>query len=294
MKRLLAFALSFGLCAAASSTTPAFAQSNDNQVEMQIGQQEYQRLLQKGEILSSSPYYSILNPIAQQIKRVADPQYFHPFTFILVHETQPNAFAVPGGNVYVTDSLMKFVQNREELAGVLCHETSHDIRHDVLHLYQKEQRTATAYTIGDILMNIATGGRAANTIGNLANILFTVQTQGFSRDVETAADHKGAQTCAEAGSNPWGMVWLFQQFEKADTGGSMEMLSDHPTDQHRIDDLRREFAANPALFGRYPSSIAYATPLGQTPRYSGTTTAYRHATARKHRGMFPPGSGYKY
>ena len=298
MKRLLAFALSLGL--AAGGAAPALAQTSDEQLEMQIGQQEYQALQQKGEIVTSSPYYAVLNPIAQQIKRVADPQYFHPFQFILVHESAPNAFAVPGGNVYVTDSLMRFVQNREELAGVLCHETSHDIHHDVLHLYQKQQKTATAYTIGDILANIATGGRASRAIDTVANLGFTLQTQNYSRDVESAADHKGAITCAEVGSNPWGMVWLFQQFEKADTGGQMEMLSDHPTDQHRIDDLKREFAADPTLFGRFPSSIAYATPLGQNPRTNvsratsaARSTAYRHTT-RKPKGMFPPGSGYKY
>jgi predicted Zn-dependent protease len=296
MKRLLALALTFALATFAGGVLPAAAQGSDDQIETQIGQQEYQALQQKGEIITSSPYYAVLNPIAQQIKRVADPQYFHPFQFILVHETQPNAFAVPGGNVYVTDSLMKFVQNREELAGVLCHETSHDIHHDVLHLYQKQQRTATAFTIGDILANVLTRGRAQGAIDTAANLGFSLESATFSRDVETAADKKGAETCAEAGSNPYGMVWLFQQFEKADTGGHMEMLSDHPTDQHRIDDLRRLFASNPALYGRYSPSIAYATPLGQSPRAVSAaaphTTAYK--TVRKPKGMFPPGSGYKY
>ena len=292
MKRLLALAVTAALTAVAGAA-PASAQS-DAQIEMQIGQQEYQALQQKGEIITSSPYYAILNPIAQQIKRIADPQYpTHPFNFILVHESQPNAFAVPGGNVYVTDALMKFAQNREELAGVLCHETSHTIHHDVLNLYKKQQRVATTYTVADILANVLTGGRSANTIGSAANILFTLQTQGFSREVESAADHKGAQTCAEAGSNPWGLVWLFQQFEKSDTGGQMEVLSDHPTEQHRIDDLKREFASDPSLFGRFSSSLASATPLGSNPRSTTTAAAYR-PVARKGKGMFPPGSGYKF
>lgn len=297
MKRLLALALTATL-AFAGAIAPAGAQSSDDRTELQIGQQEYQALQQKGEIISSSPYYAVLNPIAQQIKRVADPQYFHPFQFILVHETQPNAFAVPGGNVYVTDSLMRFVKNREELAGVLCHETSHDIHHDVLHLYQKQQKTATAYTIADILANLATGGHSARTVDTVASLGFSLQSANFSREVESAADSKGAVTCAQAGSNPWGMVWLFEQFEKADTGGTMEMLSDHPTDQHRIDDLKREFAGDPSLFGRFSSSIANATPLGQSPRASTAsssagTTAYRKSTT-KSKGMFPPGSGYKF
>ncbi len=138
-------------------------------------------------------------------------------------------------------------------------------------------------------------GRAGNVIDTLANVGFTLQTQGYSREVEAAADAKGAMTCAEAGSNPWGMVWLFQQFEKADTGGQMEMLSDHPTDQHRVDNLRREFASNPALFGRYSSNIASATPLTAAPRAPITrpiSAASQRST--KPKGMFPPGSGYKF
>jgi predicted Zn-dependent protease len=292
MKRLLALALSLGLLAFA---VPASAQSNDDQIETQIGQQEYQALEQKGEIITSSPYYAVLNPIAQQIKRVTDPQYYHPFKFILVHEAQPNAFAVPGGNVYVTDSLMKFVKYREELAGVLCHETSHNIHHDVLHLYQKQQRTATAYTIGDILANIATGGRASRTIDTIANLGFNLQSLRYSRDVEAAADAKGAQTCAQTGSNPWGMVWLFQRFENSNTSAPPNFLSDHPSDQARIAALQQEFRSDPQLFGRYPSSTAYATPLGQNPVQH--PTAYRppakQRAVSKH-GAFPPGSGYHF
>jgi predicted Zn-dependent protease len=263
---------------ALSAAVPARAQSND-QIEMQIGQQEYQQLKQKGEIISNSPYYAILKPIGAQIKRVADRQYFHPFQFILVHETQPNAFAVPGGNVYVTDSLMKFVRNREELAGVLCHETSHDIHHDVLHLYQKQQKVATAYTIGDILANLATGGKYSGVIDTLANVGFQFQTLRYSRDIEAAADHKGAITCAQAGSNPWGMVWLFQRFEKIDTNAPPEFISDHPTNQARIAALEQEFRSNVALFGRYSPNIATAHPL--TVAAAARTTTYKRVT-KKH------------
>ena len=291
MKRLLAIASIVALAAVAGAGAPAAAQSNDNQIEMQIGQQEYQTLQQKGEIISSSPYYAVLNPIAQQIKRVTDPQYFHPFTFILVHENQPNAFAVPGGNVYVTDSLMKFVENREELAGVLCHETSHNIHHDVLHLIQKQQKTATVYTIGDILANIATGGRYSRTIDTAANIGFQMQTLRYSREVETAADFTGAQTCAQAGSNPWGMVWLFKRFETLNTTAMPNFLSDHPTDEARIAALQQEFRSDPATFGRFSPNIASATPLGATPRVTAANSA---AVRKKSKGMFPPGSGYKY
>ncbi len=70
-----------------------------------------------------------------------------------------------------------------------------------MHLYQKQQKVATAYTIGDILANLATGGKYSGVIDTLANVSFQFQTLRYSREVEAAADHKGAITCAQAGSN---------------------------------------------------------------------------------------------
>ena len=228
--------------------------------EQQIGAQVYADLSKKGEIISHSPLYDTLNPIATRIKTIADPQYQYPFKFILVHEKQPNAFAVPGGNVYVTDSLMQFVKTREELAGVLCHETSHDIHHDVINIMKKQQNVQIGATLLELLV-----GRGSGLANAAINMAANIQTLSFSRPVETAADLKGADTCAQAGYNPYGMIWLFERFEKAGTGkGSMEMLSDHPRDDHRIADLENHFAENPQLFGRFAKDVRSGTPLART------------------------------
>lgn len=235
------------------AAAPALA----DDTERQIGAQEYALLQQKGEIVTSSPWYRVLNPIAARIKRVADPQYDYPFHFVLVHESAPNAFAVPGGNVYVTDALMKFVQNQQELAGVLCHETSHDIHHDVVNLNRRDQNLQ----IGATVLSILLGGGRSGIVNGAINVAGSLESLNFSRGVESNADHKGAYTCAQAGYSPYGLVWLFQNFEKADTGGSMEMLSDHPNDQHRIDDLKREFGSDPATFGKFRDDINAATPM---------------------------------
>jgi hypothetical protein len=88
-----------------------------------------------------------------------------------------------------------------------------------------------------------------------------------------------------------------QAFEKADSGGTMEILSDHPTNQHRIADLVAHMRGEPQLFSRYSSNMAMATPLtaaaARTAAAAATTTALRPAK-KKGKGMFPPGSGYKY
>jgi predicted Zn-dependent protease len=247
----------FAVLFALGATVPALAYTAEEQQELQIGQQVYQQLQQKGEIIRSSPYYATLDSIASRIKPVADPQYFVPFHFILVHESQPNAFAVPGGNVYVTDSMMTYVKNKEELAGVLCHETSHDIHHDVVNNMAKDQRLSIYATIASLLL----GGRsqlASTAINWAANL----QALTFSRDVEHNADHKGAETCAQAGINPWGMVWLFNQFIDSPQGGTPpEALSDHPRDDHRISDLETEFQQSPELFAKYNPDECSATPI---------------------------------
>jgi len=74
--------------------------------ETELGLAAYKQLRDKGEIIQSSPLYDSLKPIAAAIARVSQPRYSHPFKFFLVHEAQPNAFATPGGNVYVVDSLL--------------------------------------------------------------------------------------------------------------------------------------------------------------------------------------------
>ena len=90
--------------AAAGARLGAQGQTLDE--EQQVGQEMFNELRQKGEIVASSPLYDQFAPIASAITRTAQPYYNHPFKFYLVHEPQPNAFSVPGGNVYVTDSLM--------------------------------------------------------------------------------------------------------------------------------------------------------------------------------------------
>jgi predicted Zn-dependent protease len=261
---------------------PAYAYTDEEQQELQIGQQEYQQLQQKGEIIRSSPYYTTLNSIASRIAPVADQKYFVPFHFILVHESQPNAFSVPGGNVYVTDSMMSFVKNKEELAGVLCHEVSHAIHHDVYNLYVKDQRLSLYATGLALLLG---GGR--NQIANsLINIGANIQALHFSRDVEHNADYTGAYMCAQSGITPYGMVWLMQQFEQSGSGGGTpEFLTDHPSDSHRVGSLEDEFNADPATFSKFNSSSTCSTPLltsGWNNQYKGGCNRRQSSSVSAH------------
>ena len=201
---------------------------------MQVGRQRYMEYAQRGEIVPpQSPLYRTLDRVGDAVATVADRRYFAPFHFIILNEQTPNAFSMPGGDVYVTTALLSFLRNRDELAGVICHEVNHDIHHDVYAVYQVTQR-----------------GRSPQDPYVIS----------YERAAEMNADRGGAYTCAKAGFNPWGMVWNFRLYRET-MGGSHNGSGDHPSDELRQARLVALFQSDKATFGKFRDDVARATPL---------------------------------
>jgi len=237
------------------ATTPSAAQGQKQDDEVQMGQEVFNELKAKGEIIESSPLYDQLKPFADAITRAAQSRYNHPFKFYLVHETQPNAFATPGGNVYVVDSLLYFVKNTEELAGTLCHEVSHTIHHDTVTLMEKDEKLEKREIGAAVLL----GPTRAHLLAIL--LLGKLHSLSYSRDVESRADITGSDICAGAGYNPWGLVWLFQDFDNAKMGQVPQLLSDHPSNQNRVDALEEHFRKDPSAFAKFDADQKSAAPF---------------------------------
>ena len=223
--------------------------------ETELGKAVFDELRKSGEIVESSPLYDSLRPITETISRVAQPRYPHPFKFFLVHESQPNAFATPGGNVYVVDSLLNFVKNTEQLAGTLCHEVSHTIHRDATNRMAQERKIE----LREIGAALLLGPGLAQVIA--IKMLGDLHSLAYSRDVESSADVTGADICAAAGYNPWGLVWLFQEFNDADPHQIPQLLSDHPANGTRIQTLQKHFRDNPGVFSRFNPDPKSATPF---------------------------------
>jgi predicted Zn-dependent protease len=240
-----ALCLAMFVSARASAAQAQNPQAQNLDEEQQMGQEVFNELKAKGEIIQSSPLYDQLRPIAEAITRVAQPRYNHPFKFYLVHEQQPNAFSVPGGNVYVVDSLLYFVKNTDELTGTLCHEVSHTIHHDSMELVKKRE----AIEKREIGAAILLGPTRAHVLAIL--LLGQLHSLSYSRDDESRADITGSDICASAGYNPWGLVWLFQDFDNANMSQVPQLISDHPSNQNRIDALEQHFRKNPSVFGKF-------------------------------------------
>jgi predicted Zn-dependent protease len=223
--------------------------------ETELGDAAYKELKNKAEIIDKSPLYDALNTLTAPITRVAQPRYEHPFKFILVHEAQPNAFSVPGGNVYVTDALLYFVKNREELTGTLCHEVSHTIHHDAMNRIRENQKIV-AREIGALIL---LGPTLAQAIA--IDILGDLHSNKYSREIETSADITGSDICAAAGYNPYGLIWLFEDFKDANLSQGPEILSDHPGNDARIEALEAHFREHPEVFSKFNPDRKTATPL---------------------------------
>ena len=234
---------------------PLADQGRNEDEEIEMGQEIFNEFKTNGEIVESSPLYDQLRPIADAISRAAQPQYGHPFNFYLIHEELPDAFAAPGGNVYVVDSFLYFIRNSDELAGTLSHEVSHTIHDDTVAKIREQQKITEREARAAELL----GTDRARRLG--IPLIAKLHSLGYSRYVESRADLAGSDICAAAGYNPWGLVWLFQDFENSDLEELPQLLSDHPAFQHRVNSLEWHIRAHPWVFGKFSSDPKSARPI---------------------------------
>ena len=226
---LAAIALAVFWVDRAAASAPALSPQERNW-EVQVGQRAYTTYLERGEIIPrQSQLYAILDPVANPIALVANRQYYAPFQFILLNEPEPNAFSMPGGYVFVTTAMLSYLRNRDELAGVICHEVNHDIHHDMYNVYQSTQRGA--------------------------------ETIAYERAAEVRADAAGAYTCAKAGFNPWGMVWNMRLHRGMGQSEQIAASEDHPSDDQRLADLVALLTRDTAAFGKFRDDVAASVPL---------------------------------
>ncbi len=150
---------------------------------------------------------------------------------------------------------MYFVRNTEELAGVLCHEAAHTIHHDSMNQTLENMRITAAQVAATLLLDPSLGERIA------IDLLGDSRSNKYSRDLESQADLAGAEICAAAGYNPYGMVWLFEDFSYEDPAEGPEILSDHPSMQARVRTLQAHFRSRPETYGGFSPDRRGAIPL---------------------------------
>ena len=194
-----------------------------------------------------------VSEVGRRIAEVSDRPM--PYSYTLVASDTPNAFALPGGHIFITAGLMRRMTNERQLAAVLGHETGHVA---ALHSVQQMQKQMGA----QLLMQIAARAGGADTGQTAADITRVVSTMAllkYSRDDEYQADELGIKYAARAGYNPWGVVellTLLKAMQEAEPGRFQEMFQTHPLSSNRIERARLMLLQDPAYEGKYSPAVA--------------------------------------
>ncbi len=164
-----------------------------------------------------------------------------PYEFTLVRSETPNAFALPGGKIFISAGLMRQLQNERQLAAVLGHEVAHVAAQ---HNIQAMQRQMGAALFADVLGAVigGSGGAAAEVGADIAGTMFNLQ---YSRGDESKADDIGIRYLFAAGYNPWSMVELLAVLSELSESQSSKfgnLFETHPLTSERIKDARKILA----------------------------------------------------
>ena len=214
------------------------------QEDVEAGREAAREVEKQLPILSDDGVDSYVERIGQRLAQSIPAEFQHRefrYEFDVVNVSDLNAFALPGGPMYINRGMLQAAKNEGEVAGVLAHEISHvALRHGTA-----QAGKATPYQVGSILGQIAgaiIGGVAGQAISIGSQVIPGTVFMKYGREYERQADLLGAQIMARAGYDPRDMANMFQTIQAKGGGGGPEWLSSHPNPANRYDAISKEAA----------------------------------------------------
>jgi predicted Zn-dependent protease len=214
------------------------------QQEVQLGTDYARQINQQLPMLNDAATRNYINTLGNQLAAVADQRGIR-YTFQVVNSDAINAFAVPGGFIYVNRGTIERANNLSELVGVLSHEITHVAER---HSIEQLQRAQGANT----LLSILYGGVLRRNPGAIEQVgvqgVGTAVFAGYSRDAEREADRGAVNIMLRAGYNPQGLATFFQTLlgERQRNPSKVETwFATHPQTQERIANVQAMIQATP-------------------------------------------------
>jgi Zn-dependent protease with chaperone function len=241
-------------------------------------------------LLHDDAVSSYVERLGDRLVEAIPPELQHPqfhYTFQVVDVKDINAFALPGGPMFVNRGMLEAAHTEGEVAGVMAHELAHvALRHGTA-----QATAATKYEIGQVagtILGAIIGGTAGAIVARGSQLGIGISFLRFSREYEKQADLLGAQMMARAGYDPIDMANMFRTIEQQSGNGGPEFLSDHPNPGNRIEYITAEArtlqVTNPvrdtATFERLQAHLSDLPPARGDSR-----------TARAGGGRAPGGAG---
>jgi hypothetical protein len=252
------------------------------QDDVKVGQENAKQVLQQYEVVKNPFVQEYVQRLGQKLASMPEAkQSGFEFSFTVLNVDEINAFALPGGPMFIYTGLLKAVDNEAQLAGVMGHEMSHVIlRHGT---HEATKANGIQLLVGGVAGLF--GGSSDSTAGKLAQAGLGMAGNSvilkFSRDAESEADALGSHLMSEAGYDP---VQMAKFFEKLASNGQQgpQFLSDHPNPGNREAAIRAEMSTLPAR--------QFGTESGQFARMRKEVAALPPPVKKPQTGTPGPGS----
>lgn len=273
MKTRISKSLSGAIAAALLLALPAIAEAQTRvkpgfnmfspQQDVQIGYNSAAQVERQMRIVRDSAVAAYVDGIGQTLARSAPGPQFQ-YRFRVIDSPEMNAFALPGGYIYLNRGVLENAQNEGEVAGVLAHEIAHvALRHGTENASKGQLTQAGAGLIGALL-----GRKMSRNTAQIVNVAGGVGMQAlflkYSREAETEADIVATQMMARSGRySPADLVSFFQKIERGNRTQVAQWMSSHPAPSRRVQRIEQE-----------------ARLIGAPMRPSTRTTELRRVQAR--------------
>jgi hypothetical protein len=250
----------FAMPASVFSQTQIKYHSNKYKVadDVSAGRQAAREVEQQMPILNDSDATNYVSRVGQRLVNSIPGEFRHPefqYYFKIVNARDINAFALPGGPMYVNRGMIEAAQTEGEMAGVMAHELSHvALRHGTAQATKAQKYGLLAGILG---IGGAIVGGPAGAAAQVASQGVGVYFLKFSREYETEADILGARIMADAGYDPRDLANMFKTIERQSGGSGGGFLSDHPSPSDRYARINQE--------AQY---LRVANPIGQTREFN--------------------------
>ena len=251
--------------------------------DVQLGREAAAEVRKEMPIMNDGTLSPYVQQLGRRLVAAIPPEFQQPafqYSFEAVNLREINAFALPGGPMFLHRGMVEAANTEGEVASVMAHEISHVIlRHGTA-----QASKSTPYALGQMggaILGAIIGGTVGSVVAQGTQFGLGVSFMRFSRAFEKDADIEGAQIMARAGYDPREMANMFQTIEKQGGGGGPEFLSDHPNPGNRSKYILDEAAKLRIERGAVDTSgfnrvLAYLKTL---PRAPTTEEAKRNASA---------------
>src|SRR5262249_17385911 len=259
--------------------------------DVKLGQEAAAQVQKEMPLLNDAAVDEYVAGIGQRLVAAISPEQRRPefhYTFRGVNQKEINAFALPGGPMFLKRGMIEAAHNEGEVAGVMAHELSHvTLRHGTAQATKGEKFQIGAIA-GQVLGAIV-GGAAGSIIAQGSNFGLGAYFMKFSREYETQADVNGAQIMARAGYDPKHMTDMFRTAEAQGGSSGPEGPSDHPNPGNRYQRIDQEAKLLGVQGDRLASNAEFSRVQGKLKGMSPALTASEIAQNQR-RGSRPVGT----